>query len=993
MVETEKLRSLRRTILFQDENNPKLMRLFGSLFVAAPQQAEKIEAAIRSYLDFNYPPETAEILWEAVAQYREAGTAFDAALQALKGVWDKRASIFLAIKVCEMLRPADQTLNVFLRRVAINLDLSSQDAAVVRLVAGAATDSSTIQTSSAAQKFKVGPKSSPETFLVPQLGDAVDVVYYLGDFFVASADEGAQLNGKPLPPKFAVRFGLLDELRSGSFYLLYRDLQFLQRWFRSGRFQRRQFQLKQESRPTLEEVSGQASGAVLSLQPTTLTVRGDTQTTQLNWQDSIAIEGKTLAVEDLVPLMLADMSAPLASESGGTETPRCVLEVENMSCLFGKKPGLTDVTFSAAGGQMIAVMGPSGCGKSTLLGTITGTIPIVRGQIRLNGENLGPLVKADPRRLGFVPQDDVLFDTLTVAENLRFGAQLRVAASQADNLDPIVDHVLDEIDLKERAHVLVGNVTKKTLSGGQRKRLNIGLEFLTPKPVLLLDEPTSGLSSADAERILQILRLRADAGTLVIVVIHQPSATLFRLFDRLLLLDKGGLTAYFGDPRQAGEYIAAAAPLPSSLDLRELDPEMILGALEVPVRQFDGRSEDRREFEPAYWKARYEFYRQKNPDPAVRNTLPPSGRKLGTGKSQGAALLTRSLIAKLRDSSSLMALFGTACLLAVVTGWFLRNTSSNLPYTLSNNHLFQAFPFLSVIIALFLGMSSSITEVLRERAILKREKLLKVNLTFWLFSKYLTLFLATALPIAAYVLITFLLLQIREVYFLYFVFLWLVSAVGIGIGLAISSIPNISSAGATTFLPLVLVPQLVLAGSSFFDFDKMQHLVIIPAGVNSVTQETIKKVPEIADLMPSRWAYEGLLALHLNHSQWRKVEDLNNLKDRLGDERKALANKNTKDLVVDSVTSLVDFFRQLSDPNTGDIATFFFPYKTELIDLVLNNPNGKDDPSHSSLLMRYKVWPFPATWINTEYFNGLVLIIFSVVCFVVARVLLAWSLR
>jgi ABC-type multidrug transport system fused ATPase/permease subunit len=531
MVETEKLRLLRRTILFQDENNPKLMRLFGSLVAAAPEQAEKIEAAIRAYLDFNYPAETAEILWEAVAQYREAGAAFDAALQALKGVWDKRASIFLAIKVCEMLRPADPTLNVFLRRVAVNLDLSSQDAAVVRLVAGAATDSSTIQTSSAAQKFKVGPKASPETFLVPQLGDAVDVVFYLGDFFVASADEGAQLNGKALPPKFAVRFGLLDELKSGSFYLFYRDLQFLQRWFRSGRFQPRQFQLKQEGRPILEEVGGQASGSVLTLRPTTLTVRGDAQTTQLNWQDSIAIEGKTLAVEDLVPLMLADMSAPLVTDGGGTETPRCVLEVENMSCLFGKKPGLTDITFSAAGGQMIAVMGPSGCGKSTLLGTITGTIPIIRGQIRLNGEDLGTLVKAEPGRLGFVPQDDVLFDTLTASEKLRFGAQLRVAASQADNLDPIVDHVLDEIDLKERANVLVGGVTKKTLSGGQRKRLNIGLEFLSPKPVMLLDEPTSGLSSADAERILQILRSRADAGTLVMVVIHQPSATLFRLFD------------------------------------------------------------------------------------------------------------------------------------------------------------------------------------------------------------------------------------------------------------------------------------------------------------------------------------------------------------------------------------------------------------------------------------------------------------------------------
>ena len=97
--------------------------------------------------------------------------------------------------------------------------------------------------------------------------------------------------------------------------------------------------------------------------------------------------------------------------------------------------------------------------------------------------------------------------------------------------------------------------------------------------------------------------------------------------------------------------------------------------------------------------------------------------------------------------------------------------------------------------------------------------------------------------------------------------------------------------------------------------------------------------------------------------------------------------------MVDSLRDMVDFLRQLSDANTGDIAKFFFPYKSELIDLVLNNPGGKDDPQHSSLLTRYKLWPFPTTWIGTEYFNGLVLILFSIVSFVVARVLLAWSLR
>ncbi|HEX4201367.1 MAG TPA: ATP-binding cassette domain-containing protein, partial [Chthoniobacterales bacterium] len=710
-----------------------------------------------------------------------------------------------------------------LRSIGQNLGLSDTVLAFV----GAVVDPNFAESQPQARRpvqFRLAPMGAANSFCVQDLPDVLYVTYWQNDFYVSAGRDGGTLEGKPVPANFAFRFDSLDELRFGRFRLLYRQLQMLQRWFHQGTVGVPKLSLRKEGRLVLRRPSEEANGRTCTLRPTWLAVTEDGIEKRLEWQDTLEFEGMKTRVSEVAEVILA-LSGAGEAENKRTASS-CLLELDNVGCNFGKMRGLREISCLAAGGQMVAVMGPSGCGKSTLLGTMIGSVPLTAGVIKMNGVDLSRLVKENPRLLGYVPQDNITFATLTVAENLRYGARLRLAEPTRTKIDDCVKNVLEEIDLKDRASVIVGDEDTKTLSGGQRKRVSLGLELLTPKSLLVLDEPTSGLSSGDSERILRILRARADAGALVFVVIHQPSVALFRLFDRLLLLDRGGLAVFYGDPLNARSYLEKVAPVPSASDAEEFDPGSLLAALEAPARQVDGRTEEHRMFDPEYWKARFDAFCRKHfsPIPGPELTRSPVDEPLrGWLARQMQILFERSLKCKLRDHLGLGISLITAVFLGLVVGKIL---SSNP--VLKSNNLFVSFPFLSSIVALFIGMSSSITEVLRERPILRRERLLKVNLTLWLVSKFATLVLTDFVPIFLYTVIGMYLLQVPESLWSYLFYLWLVSAVGVGLGLAVSSVPNIKEAAATNALPLVLVPQLILAGADPFKFGDLQPLVIFP---------------------------------------------------------------------------------------------------------------------------------------------------------------------
>ncbi|GAB4854972.1 ABC transporter G member 24, variant 2 [Ancistrocladus abbreviatus] len=206
-------------------------------------------------------------------------------------------------------------------------------------------------------------------------------------------------------------------------------------------------------------------------------------------------------------------------------------------------------------GHITAVMGPSGAGKTTFISALAGKPTGCKqsGLILLNGRSES--IHSYKKIMGFVPQDDIVHGNLTVEENLWFSARCRLSADlrQADKV-LIVERVIESLGLQEVRDSLVGTVEKRGISGGQRKRVNVGLEMVIEPSLLFLDEPTSGLDSSSSRLLLQALRHEAHAAVNICMVVHQPSYALFQMFDNLILLAKGGLMAYNGPAREAEEY-------------------------------------------------------------------------------------------------------------------------------------------------------------------------------------------------------------------------------------------------------------------------------------------------------------------------------------------------------------------------------------------------------------------------------------------------------
>ncbi|XAR52349.1 Monosaccharide-transporting ATPase [Bertholletia excelsa] len=215
------------------------------------------------------------------------------------------------------------------------------------------------------------------------------------------------------------------------------------------------------------------------------------------------------------------------------------------------------VTGKIMPGHITAVMGPSGAGKTTFLSAIAGRAVgcTVTGLILINGKSES--IHSYKKIIGFVPQDDIVHGNLTVEENLWFSARCRLSADlhKPDKV-LIVERVIESLGLQAVRDSLVGTVEKRGISGGQRKRVNVGLELVLEPSLLILDEPTSGLDSSSSQLLLRALRREALEGVNICMVVHQPSYTLFKMFDDLILLAKGGLTVYHGPVKKVEEYFS-----------------------------------------------------------------------------------------------------------------------------------------------------------------------------------------------------------------------------------------------------------------------------------------------------------------------------------------------------------------------------------------------------------------------------------------------------
>lgn len=525
--------------------------------------------------------------------------------------------------------------------------------------------------------------------------------------------------------------------------------------------------------------------------------------------------------------------------------------------------GIHPFSFTASSGELVGVMGGSGVGKSTLLGLLNGNLPLTGGRILINGFDLQADREALRGIIGFVPQDDLLIEELTVFQNLYYNAKLCFNGFSKKQLLKAVMKILSDIGLAGIRHLKVGDPLNKFISGGQRKRLNIALELIREPSVLFADEPTSGLSSMDSEMVMLLLKEQTLKGRLVVVNIHQPSSDIFKLFDKLLILDKGGYPIYYGNPIDALTYFKT---LSSHVNPNEsecfncgyVNPEQILQITEARVINEYGKLSSNRKTTPKEWYDHFLKYIQPGlPIQTSKHALPGHSFSIPGLFKQFRIFGTRNLLSKITNTQYLLINLLEAPLLAAILAFLTRYFPGETYFFGTNSNL-VAYLFMSVVVALFFGMMVSAEEIIHDQKILKREAFLHLSRWSYLNAKILLLFTLSAIQALSYTIVGNLILDIRGMLWSYFLILFATACFANMVGLNISS--GMKSVVAIYILiPFILVPQLLLSGT-IVPFDNLNPRI-----------SSRNYVPIVGDLMASRWSYEALAVHQFKNNRYERI--------------------------------------------------------------------------------------------------------------------------
>ena len=535
---------------------------------------------------------------------------------------------------------------------------------------------------------------------------------------------------------------------------------------------------------------------------------------------------------------------------------------ENVNFLFPKgNKGLTDFNLAERNGKLIGIMGGSGSGKSTLLNVLNGNAKPSEGSVRINDIDIHKEPKKAEGIIGYVPQDDLLIEDLTVYQNLYYAAKLCFESYTEEQLDTLVDKVLGSLGLRSTSDLKVGNPLQKTISGGQRKRLNIGLELLREPSVLFVDEPTSGLSSRDSENIMDLLKELALKGKMVFVVIHQPSSDIFKMFDKLIILDVGGFQIYYGDPVDAVTYFKSIVDHVDRdqgvcFNCGNVNPEQIFNIIDAKVVDEYGRFTQSRKVTPKEW---HEHFKERITLERVEESKedPPRSLSVPNWFKQLKVFTKRDFYSKLSNRQYLLINLLEAPFLALILAVIVRYSPVGEAYSFRENINIPVFFFISVIVALFMGLTVSAEEIIKDRKILKRESFLNLSRSSYLTSKLLLLFGLSAIQTLLFTVLGAWILEIQGMTFSYWLILFSVSAFANLLGLNISSAFN-SVVTIYILIPLLIIPQLILSGV-VVSFDKLNAQL-----------STKDRVPLIGEIMASRWAYEALAVTQFNENKYGK---------------------------------------------------------------------------------------------------------------------------
>lgn len=495
----------------------------------------------------------------------------------------------------------------------------------------------------------------------------------------------------------------------------------------------------------------------------------------------------------------------------------------------GKVKLLDEVYLSIQPNEFVGMLGPSGAGKSTLMDSLNGMRPASSGQVLVNNLDLYQHLESLKLSIGYVPQDDIIHRELTVYRTLYYVARLRLSRDiLAKEINQIVAEVMDVTGLSERRDVPISQ-----LSGGQRKRVSIAVELITKPSIIFLDEPTSGLDPATEEKVMKLFRQIAESGRTVILTTHAMENV--KLFDKIVLLMRGKLV-FYGKPDEALAHVGAE----SFKDLYD--------KLEAPIGERLAKTGGRVSREQVAeevaeeWKRRFmstEQYRVNIAQPLTEvsnrpQQVAPAKRRttLGDLLRQWATLSRRYMGVLARDKFNLLILFAQSPIIALLT------------YLVVDAKAQRDFPyFILALVALWFGTSVAAREVIRERAVYDRERMVNLRLLPYVGSKVFVLLMIVSFQC---------ILLFGTLKLLHFTTLMnfpgkigglpqllvmiLTGMVGIALGLFISAVVKTSEM-ATSLVPLILIPQILFSG-----------LVGVPVGISKVA----------GVVMPATWSFDEM---------------------------------------------------------------------------------------------------------------------------------------
>ena len=475
---------------------------------------------------------------------------------------------------------------------------------------------------------------------------------------------------------------------------------------------------------------------------------------------------------------------------------------------------LDDVDLSIFPSELVALMGPSGAGKTTLLQILCGEEAPTSGELLLNGENLFENFDRYRSAIGYVPQDDILHKDLTVHQAFYFSARMRLPPDTTDSeIEQRISQTLEELNLVDQKDQLIGSIENKVLSGGQRKRVNLGVELVSDPVLLFLDEPTSGLSSSDTADIISVLRELANQGKTIILTIHQPSAEVYNKMNYVLLLAKGGQLAFFGPPNpDSFDYFQATKQTPDEV-----------------IANLDKKAP--KELSASYRQSALfsEYVKDRQADRANQpNTNKHSHQKARAFPlAQFFTLFQRFCLIKQRDKENLIFL----TLFPIAIGLLIGN--------LSTDKLGFSVPlFIMVLATIFSGLLNACREIVAERAIFKRERRVNLQIMPYLMSKIVLLWAIGLMQSLILIIVMRSIISLHANTAEVFLVLAATSLASTIIGLLISAIV-VAETQAMSFTNLILIVHLVMGGCVF------------------PLDQDWKKL--LASPLISRWATEALL--------------------------------------------------------------------------------------------------------------------------------------